>query len=182
MIEAQTFKRRPGRPTNEERRKMMEEQAIRAPLREDPREAARRRAAELREHNAGNDDVTDNFYIPMDAIPPGWDYQWKRHSIYGQEDPAYQIKTAQDGWTPVPASRHPEMMPLGSSAETIMRDGMILMECPSEIVAEYRARELRKARQQVMVKEAQLSGTPEGTFERTHKQIKKGFSPMEIPE
>lgn len=186
MEAAPSFKRRPGRPTNEEReerRKMMEENTARPPLRnDDPREAAKRRAAELRQHSRGSEDAADNFYIPEEAIPPFWSYQWKRHTVYGQEDPAYQIKIAQDGWTAVPASRHPEMMPLGSNAETIMRDGMILMECPTEIVEDRRREELRKARAQVAVKEAQLAGNPDGHFERNKPQIKKGYAPIEIPE
>ena len=62
---------------------------------------------------------------------------------------------------------------------------MILMERPTEISDEIRNIELRRARQQVRIKEAQLSGTPEGTLTREHDRvrpsIKKSFD-MPIPE
>jgi hypothetical protein len=162
--------------------------AIRPPLREeDPRAAAARRAAELREH-LGDDiiDAQDDFYIPPDEIPDGWTYEWKRHSTYGMEDPAYQIQLAREGWEPVPVSRHPWMMPDGMASQTILRKGMILMQCPTEIVDERKAAELRKARLQVRHKEQQIAGTPDGTMTRddarVRPQIKKSYEAMPIPE
>lgn len=164
-----------------------EVESIRPPMREeDPRSRAAKRAAELRSHLGNLDEGTDDFYVDPESIPDGWTYEWKRHSTYGLEDPAYQVQLARDGWTAVPASRHPEMMPYNTSEETIMRKGLILMECPTEIIAERKMIELRKARDQVRHKEQQLSGTPEGTMTRDHArvkpQIKKSFQAMPIPE
>jgi hypothetical protein len=49
-----------------------------------------------------------------------------------------------------------------------------------------RAIELRRARQQVRVKEQQLSATPDGTMSRDDPRvapkIKKGYSPVDIPD
>lgn len=163
------------------------EDVLRPQMREmDPRERAALRAKELRDHHGSMDDGTDDFYVDVDAIPDGWTYEWKRHSTYGVEDPAYQIQLARAGWTAVPASRHPEMMPYGSGHETIMRKGMILMECPTEIIHERRIHEMRAARDQVRHKEQQLSGTPEGTLTRddarVRPKIKKSYEAMPIPE
>jgi hypothetical protein len=62
---------------------------------------------------------------------------------------------------------------------------MILMERPTEISNEIRNIELKRARQQVRIKEQQLSGTPDGTLTREHDRvrpsIKKSFD-MPIPE
>jgi hypothetical protein len=159
----------------------------RPPVREDsPKERARKRAEELRAHLGNLDEGSDNFYIDPEIIPDGWSYQWKRHTIYGQEDPAYQVQLARAGWTAVPASRHPEMMPAGTADGVITRKGMILMECPSEIIEERRGIEFRQAREQVRHKEAQIAGTPDGTMTRDHARvrpsIKKGYEPMPIPE
>jgi len=157
-----------------------------APRDDDPRERAKKRAEELRSHLGNLDEGTDDFYVDPESIPEGWTYEWKRHTVYGQEDPAYQVQLAREGWTPVPASRHPSMMPVGSSEAAIFRKGCVLMECPSEIVLERKAIELRKARDQVRHKEAQIAGTPEGTMTRDHArvrpQIKKGYEPIPIPE
>jgi hypothetical protein len=164
-----------------------EERPLRPSLREDdPRARAAKRAAELRSHLGELDDGTDDFYVDPDSIPDGWTYEWKRHSIYGQEDPAYQVQIARDGWSAVPASRHPEMMPYNTTEETILRKGLILMECPTEIVQERKLIELKKARDQVRHKEQQIAGTPEGTMTRDHARvkpsIKKSFEAMAIPE
>lgn len=165
----------------------VEENTMRPPMREDDsREAASRRAAQLREHLGDVVDAQDDFYIPLDEIPDGWTYEWKRHTIYGQEDPAYQIQLARAGWEPVPVARHPWMMPNNTSTQTILRKGMILMQCPTEIVDERRASDLRKARMQVRAKEQQIAGTPDGTLtrddSRVRPQIKKSYEAMPIPE
>lgn len=164
-----------------------EERPLRPSMRDDdPRARAAKRAAELRQHLGELDDGTDDFYVDPDSIPDGWTYEWKRHSTYGQEDPAYQVQLARDGWTPVPASRHPEMMPYNTTEQTILRKGLMLMECPTEIVQERKAIELRKARDQVRHKEQQIAGTPDGTMTRDHARvkpsIKKSFEAMPIPE
>ena len=155
---------------------------------DDPRERARQRARELRDHHGDMSDGTDDFYVDIDSIPDGWTYEWKRHSTYGVEDPAYQIALARAGWTPVPLSRHPEMMPYGSGLESIMRKGMILMERPAEITEEVKAHDLRKARLQVRQKEAQLNSAEQGQFSRTKSdgtslvKINKSYEAMPIPK
>lgn len=78
------------------------------------------------------------------------------------------------------------MMPHDTSANTILRKGMILMQCPTEIIEERRMADLRKARGQVRAKEQQIAGTPEGTLTRddarVRPQIKKSYEAMPIPE
>jgi len=160
---------------------------MRAPMREeDPRTRAAKRAAELRGHLGDMDEGPDDFYIDKDAIPQGWDYEWKTRTVLGAEDPAYQVQLARKGWEPVPASRHPSYMPQGSKSATIERKGMVLMERPLEITEEARDIELKKARNQVRQKEAQLNSAPEGQFERNHPSVKakitKTIEAMPIPK
>lgn len=152
-------------------------------------ERARRRAAELRGHMDETTDGTDEFYVPLDIIPDGWTYEWKRRLVLNQEDPAYSVQLARDGWEAVPLNRcrrHRAMMPANWGGNTIERHGMILMERPEEITREYRERDLRNARAQVRVKEEQLSATPDGTLPRNDPRvapkIKKSYSPIAVPE
>lgn len=150
-----------------------------------PRERAEARTKELMEHNNGQiDDGVDKFAVPAEIVPDGWTYEWKRHSVLGMVDPSHEIALARAGWEPVPPARHPEMMPKGATDGVIMRDGMILMERPTQMVEMTRQQSLRKARLQVRTKEEQLSAAPPGQFERREKDvnIKKAFEPMEIPE
>ena len=158
--------------------------AMRPAMREeDPRAAAARRAAEIRGHIGNMDEGPDEFRTP--EAPPGWEYEWKRRTLLGQEDPAYQVQLARTGWDAVPTSRHPEMMPSQGSHPTIERKGMILMQRPAVISDEARAVEARKARNQVRVKEQQLNAAPDGTMTRDHAsvrpQISKGYSPIAVP-
>lgn len=160
-----------------------------SPKAEDPRERARRRAEQIRDHLGDLDEGTDEFYVPSSIIPDGWVYEWKRHTIYNQEDPAYTVQLAREGWEPVPVDRcplHRAMMPANWNKPIIERKGLILMERPLEITQEMRSIELRRARNQVKVKEQQLSATPDGTLTRDDPRvapkIKKGYEAMPIPE
>lgn len=163
---------------------------MRPEMREDsPAERAKRRAAEIRGHIGDMDEGTDEFFVPAHIIPEGWTYEWKRKLLLGQEDPTYTVQLARMGWEAVPLNRdrdHMAMMPPTWPHNTIERKGMILMERPTEVVEEARSIELRRARDQVRAKEAQLSGTPEGTMTRDHAkvrpQIKKGYEPIPVPE
>lgn len=154
---------------------------------EDPRARAERRAAEIRKHNEGaTSGEADRFFIDPRMIPDGWSYEWKRKTLWGKEDPAHDVELARLGWEPVPASRHPELMPKGNY-QTIERDGMILMERPKVLTDEAHAANLKRARMQVKAKEAQLNQAPDGTLPRdedprTRASIKKSFEAMPISE
>lgn len=157
--------------------------------RADERARAAQRVAELTEHlgDGGIDELFDgahdNFQIDRELIPDGWDYEWKRRTVYGAEDRTYQVSLARTGWTTVPAERHPEWMPENYDGQTIERDGLVLMERPAVITARQRAQALKESRQQVRDKEAQLGAGPEGTFDRTKPTVKREFvSPQAIPE
>lgn len=155
---------------------------------ESPRERAARRTAELRGHDTDlGDDGNDEYYIESGIIPDGWSYEWKTRTILGAEDPAHQVALARKGWEVVPASRHPELMPMGYKGVEITRKGMVLMERPLEITQEAQRRALLVARAQMRDKEAQLSNAKNGEFDRTNKgdplvKINKKYEAMPIPE
>lgn len=149
--------------------------------------SAKKRAEEIRKHIGDLDEGTDDFHVDPEKIPDGWTYEWKRHTVFGKEDPTYNVSLRRMGWTPVPANRHPEMMPTGNGEDTILRKGMILMERPEEITEEMRAIDRKRARDQVRAKEQQLTDAPAGQFERMNKdkplsKVKKSFEAMPIPE
>ncbi len=174
-------------PEPEPEPEVVEREPMRVAVREeDPRTRAARRAEELRNHLGDLDATTDDFYIDPAVIPPGWSYEWKRKTILGEEDPAYQVQLAHTGWEPVPASRHPTFMPSNSHHTTIERKGMILMERPAEITEEIRNYERKKARSQVMTKEEQLNSAPDGQFGRDHAEVRprinKSYEAIPIPQ
>ena len=160
-----------------------ERPSLRPSLRDDPRAAAARRAAEIRGHLGNMDEGTDDFRAP--PPPDGWEYEWKRKTVLGQEDPAYQVELARMGWEPVPTSSMPEMMPGMGNHPNVERKGMTLMMRPAVISQEARIIEQKRAKNQIRAKEAQLNATPEGTMtrddERVRPKIKKGYEPIPVP-
>jgi hypothetical protein len=93
---------------------------------------------------------SNRFEFDRDLIPPGMTYEWKRKTIFGQDDQENMINLEQNGWTPVPAERHIELT--GRRAVTgaeILRGGLVLMERPDEITAEAREMDTFAARHQV---------------------------------
>ena len=150
------------------------------------RAAAEQRAAEILGGLDEVEDGTDKYYIPPGAEPDGWSYEWKRRTIYNQEDPAYAVNLARTGWTVVPASRHPTMMPVGWKGDTIERDGMVLMERPAIVTDRFKEGDRRRAQLQVRHKEEQLGATPAGTLPRdadprVKPRIGKTYESIPIP-
>lgn len=123
----------------------------------------------------------DKFHIPEHLIPEGWSYEWKRETIFGQEDTAHMMHMAENGWTPVQASAHPGLfMPEGYTG-AIRRDGMILCERPIELTEEARAEERAAASQLMRAQKEQLGlAMPEG-FTNKHAAVKPRVNQEYLP-
>jgi hypothetical protein len=57
--------------------------------------------------------VSDPLYVDRRIIPPGYSYEWKAESIYGQPLTEHVIDIRENHWRTVPASRHPELAASG---------------------------------------------------------------------
>ena len=193
MIEA---KRGPGRPrVRPTEEQFVEENQMNTPVfTAEPKElksttrgfreaAIRAEQIRARQKDEGEIREYNEFHIDPSDIPEGWDYNWKRYTVIGLKDDAYDVELAQAGWEPVDASRHPEMMPIGYSGP-IIRKEMILMERPSEISDMAKQRELSEARRAVADKEKALGLAPSGHFDRDSNRtgIRKNYEPMAIPK
>jgi hypothetical protein len=146
-----------------------------------------RRIEELRQGGGLADEEADKFHIDPKIVPAGWSYEWKRHTIWNQEDPTYLVELQQHGWDPVPAKRHPELVPRGWQFNTIDRGGQRLYERPAIFTEEAKVRDKERANGQVRDKERQMSSAPAGTFERDNKgdrmaTIRKSYEHVPIPK
>lgn len=119
----------------------------------------------LRERKFRGAEMPSKFDIAKSDIPPGTSYQWNNHSIFGQEQHAYSAFMEQQGWEPVPASRHPHLMPSGYEGPIIV-DGQILVERPAYLTMEALQEDYDRARGEVFLKEQQLGNAPQGQFQR----------------
>ena len=106
---------------------------------------AQSRAAESREAGQRKRPEThfqSKLYVPKDKIPSGMTYAWVRESTLNEPDPDNMTDRMIRGWQPVPANRHPEMVPPplpgyeGMEVQVIRRGGLILCECPTRDVEE----------------------------------------------
>ena len=132
------------------------------PAHEAPRVRTRSRKSTV------NDDM---FAIPVEEIPEGSSYEWKRFSVNGQEDPFYLAQMRQQGWEPVDPKRHPNWVPPGYKEPNIIKGGQILMERPIELTNDARKESRQLARQQMVEAEQRLGMTPKDTMTRQHPEI-----------
>ena len=96
------------------------------------------------------DQTADPFSIPEDLREPGWDYQWIRTSVYGQEDISNQVNMQEQGWRFVQANRknwEGRFMPKGY-AGAIYKDGLSLVERPMALTEEARRESQQKVKEQ----------------------------------
>ena len=149
---------------------------------DDSRTLAAKRAAEIRAHLGDAVDEVDRFGIDPSTIPDGYEYEWKRFTVFNKEDPAYQTQLARAGWEMVPTSRHPSFMPANTKQKFIERDGMVLMQIPKVIADEYREKPGREARESINQNARKIAQTEEGQLERRAAKIKRAYEPTPIPD
>lgn len=156
----------------------------------DHQERARRRLAELRaqfgdlDEDGDGDMYLDRFFA---EAPPGWTYEWKTHTVFNKQFPHYTNQLLRGGWQPVPAARHRELLYPEYTDESIIVDGLMLMERPKELTDRRRLREREKSTNQVRNAEAKLVEAPPGTAPRdAHRQtaprVGSSVGPIGIPD
>jgi hypothetical protein len=139
--------------------------ATRPSLRRDSVREAEEYADKIINGLGGSLDVTDEFYIDPDTIPEGWDYNWKAIEIAGKPNQYHMVSQKRNGWRPVDASRHPEIMPDGSEGP-IIKKGLMLMEMPKSLVDRYKKMQLKESRDQLSNADRQLHESPAHTAPR----------------
>ena len=78
-------------------------------------------------------------YVPPSALPdptpePGYVYRWVATHIMGQAEPTNVSKKMREGWEPVKAVDHPELMLLGNAATgNVEIGGLMLCKMPKEL-------------------------------------------------
>ena len=85
-------------------------------------------------------------YVPPSTLPdptpePGFVFHWVATAILGQSDPTNVSKKMREGYVPVKAADHPELMLLGSDKTgNVEIGGLMLCKMPKELAqarAEY---------------------------------------------
>lgn len=80
---------------------------------------------------------TNRFEVDLTKKPKHMAYKWLRVTLGGMEDPENQTIAELNGWTPVPADRHPELAGMSAKKDqAIIRGGQMLVELPIEYAKE----------------------------------------------
>lgn len=99
---------------------------------------------------SGDYDPTDFFAVASTVQPPGWIYEWKRYSIYNEEQKGYQAQLKMNGhWTPVQHETHPGVFGSTNASGAIIYEGQILMERPREVHQHFKDLEKQRADQKI---------------------------------
>jgi hypothetical protein len=93
--------------------------------------------------------VGDQYHVPPEEIPDGWDYQWNPVTVLNQEVLETQNTHYANGWRPVPAERHSGRWTRPGHSGDIVVGGLRLEERPESLTFEALAEEEAKARRQV---------------------------------
>lgn len=119
----------------------------------------------------------NRYSVDKSKQPPNTDYQWKRVSIWGKPDEEHQINMAANGWTPVPADRHPELAGLKATKDQfIVRGGQMLMERGKELTQQARLDDKARADEQI---KTQLHRVGHESRERGYGQTKARYEGSE---
>lgn len=92
----------------------------------------------------------NRFSVDEARIPADMSYEWKRVAALGQADEEHQINVQANGWTAVPAERHPELAGMKVSKDAaIVRGGLMLMERPKHLTDDARKADKSRADEQL---------------------------------
>jgi hypothetical protein len=78
-----------------------------------------------------------SVYVPPSTLPdpnpePGFVFRWIATHILGQADPTNVSKKLREGWEPVKAADHPELMLAGTKSGNVEIGGLMLCKMPVE--------------------------------------------------
>ena len=87
--------------------------------------------------------------LPDPTPQPGYVFRWIRNSILGQADPTNMSGKLREGWEPVRAEDHPEMMLTANPSGNLEIGGLVLCKAPEEIMDQRNAYYNKQARAQM---------------------------------
>lgn len=179
-------RRGPGRP------RKVSAGADREPIRE-PKQWKMRAKPNWETFDATAEDSPDRLRINPELIPEGMSAVWVTDSVYGQQLPQHRADFERKGWTPVHQDDFDGQfdgmfMPKGKEGE-INTDGLVLMMRPKEMTDKAKRNDLKRAREQVSIKEQSLrSGDLPVSLDSQHQsalnsnRISKSYERISIPK
>jgi hypothetical protein len=113
------------------------------------------RSVETREHDLRQQDWQQADLLPTPTPQPGWSFRWIRVSMLGEGDATNVSLRFREGWVPVRAKDHPELMyfntndPKSRWKDNVELGGLILCKIATK-AANQRAQHMRDRADQQM--------------------------------
>lgn len=95
------------------------------------------RSLETRQHSERKRSWVEPTMLPDPIAQDGWVFKWVRSMTRNQDDKTTYQKRLREGWEPVNAADHPEMMitlNVGAREGLVEVGGLILCKMPQEMV------------------------------------------------
>ena len=92
------------------------------------------RNLQTRESSARSMEYTPPSTLPDPTPQPGWKFRWIATALLGAALPQNVSKKTREGWEPVKASDHPELMLAGDKNGNVELGGLMLCKMPEEMV------------------------------------------------
>jgi len=102
--------------------------------------------------------IARSVYVPSSALPdptpePGYTFRWVATHVLGQLEPTNVSRKMRDGWEPVKAVDHPELMIVGNEKTgNVEIGGLMLCKMPTErneAISEYYNKQARSQMESV---------------------------------
>lgn len=116
--------------------------------------AESRESRELNTRDAGVRSKAEREWRPPATLPtpnpiPGYGFRWIRATVFGESDPTNMSSKFREGWEPVRAEDHPELMVGPNKQGLVEIGGLILCKMPQEMIRQRDAHYRRLAEDQL---------------------------------
>lgn len=125
---------------------------------------------------------SDIFHIDPALIPDGMSWEWKRKTVFGQEDKIHMVGLRENHWEPVQVTEANRHLVGEGQTGAIERQGMILMQRPKYLTEDAHQEALQASIAQRQGQRQSVAQTPAGSAPRSVAAFQTRSEPLVVPD